>query len=773
MSWSSDFDDDDDDGDTSSVDSTLMSSDDDDEDMEESLEEDEDDEDEEDGTLSDLAGGFSSDASDFHDTPMRTRPPPRTRRPPRPQPPAGLRPSSSESSDPGSPIVARRAKRAQARKKAIVSSSENEADEAEPRPGPSSGLAGTGAQPEADGSSSSDDTGQTECCSICLLKLKGQEIGVPDACEHRYCAECLIEWSENVSTCPIDRRNMRRIQIWQAGQKVRVHKVQKRSTVELTPQDVAGNYFDDTCFCEFCGSGENAHTLLLCDGCDLGYHMVCLEPPLARIPQGRWFCPTCQKAGIGRAPVSRTRLPTPPRFDEFRDTDDSFVVEDGDLDESWRRELDSSFVVPRTVETERIQKRVQQIRRKKAQTKRKTTKRTPKKRRKRKTTTTTASASSSKKKRSSTTTRRKKTSSSRKTKGKGKGKGKSSQRRKPDATEDRAEGTTAPLSLFGRKNDLDFCGDESIYFPENPQPSTSSGVRPRHPDMTHSRAAKILEMSQKAPPKTPEASSSSTMDLLGSIMASQAATLNTHGSQTVSTKLKEVYTKPEGIEQAPLEKCKSPPISRPPYRKTSSSSAVTIASPKETLSKLARIKEHTSQSIKSLSTSIKDKKNSHETNTGESKDLTRIVSKRSSAYHSESKDFSQMESKKIKLEQDAVTFDPTKRSYEPSVSRPSTSSLSSSSVSSSSSSAENSSRSAPFSSSSSLERKTQKLTEISLVVKKYLKPFHERGTISKADYKFVLKKSVEKIFSSHSNRLQPEKVESLVNAYVKGINISY
>lgn len=50
--------------------------------------------------------------------------------------------------------------------------------------------------------------------------------------------------------------------------------------------------FDDVC-CEECGSGKNAPDLLLCDGCDRGYHLYCLKPILAAVPKGSWFCPPC------------------------------------------------------------------------------------------------------------------------------------------------------------------------------------------------------------------------------------------------------------------------------------------------------------------------------------------------------------------------------------------------------------------------------------------------------------------------------------------------
>jgi len=50
--------------------------------------------------------------------------------------------------------------------------------------------------------------------------------------------------------------------------------------------------FDDTA-CEKCGSRDQPKVMLLCDGCDSGYHIHCLDPPLTRIPRGRWFCPAC------------------------------------------------------------------------------------------------------------------------------------------------------------------------------------------------------------------------------------------------------------------------------------------------------------------------------------------------------------------------------------------------------------------------------------------------------------------------------------------------
>ena len=48
--------------------------------------------------------------------------------------------------------------------------------------------------------------------------------------------------------------------------------------------------------CRRCGGDtEEDNDLLLCDtpGCGASYHMWCLEPPLASVPEGDWFCPDC------------------------------------------------------------------------------------------------------------------------------------------------------------------------------------------------------------------------------------------------------------------------------------------------------------------------------------------------------------------------------------------------------------------------------------------------------------------------------------------------
>ena len=65
---------------------------------------------------------------------------------------------------------------------------------------------------------------------------------------------------------------------------------------------------DDVTFCEVCAQSNREDRMLLCDGCDNGYHCECLNPPVHTIPEGSWYCPNCARAnGRGRATATRGR----------------------------------------------------------------------------------------------------------------------------------------------------------------------------------------------------------------------------------------------------------------------------------------------------------------------------------------------------------------------------------------------------------------------------------------------------------------------------------
>jgi PHD-finger len=48
------------------------------------------------------------------------------------------------------------------------------------------------------------------------------------------------------------------------------------------------DFIKDTC--AVCGDGGN---LLICDECEAEFHLACVKPPLASVPEGRWECDDC------------------------------------------------------------------------------------------------------------------------------------------------------------------------------------------------------------------------------------------------------------------------------------------------------------------------------------------------------------------------------------------------------------------------------------------------------------------------------------------------
>lgn len=45
--------------------------------------------------------------------------------------------------------------------------------------------------------------------------------------------------------------------------------------------------------CEHCQSSDDKLNIVVCDGCDLGYHRSCLDPPLQKMPDYDWHCSKC------------------------------------------------------------------------------------------------------------------------------------------------------------------------------------------------------------------------------------------------------------------------------------------------------------------------------------------------------------------------------------------------------------------------------------------------------------------------------------------------
>jgi hypothetical protein len=50
---------------------------------------------------------------------------------------------------------------------------------------------------------------------------------------------------------------------------------------------------DSQLSCSSCLFPDDQASMLLCDFCERGYHMTCLNPPITEVPKGEWACPAC------------------------------------------------------------------------------------------------------------------------------------------------------------------------------------------------------------------------------------------------------------------------------------------------------------------------------------------------------------------------------------------------------------------------------------------------------------------------------------------------
>jgi hypothetical protein len=79
--------------------------------------------------------------------------------------------------------------------------------------------------------------------------------------------------------------------------------------------------------CDACGKTDDAASFLLCDGdgCNGGWHLGCLTPPLQAVPEGNWFCPKCVASGAIRSQCKSAAGEA--GEDESTDDDDSEEAE--------------------------------------------------------------------------------------------------------------------------------------------------------------------------------------------------------------------------------------------------------------------------------------------------------------------------------------------------------------------------------------------------------------------------------------------------------------
>ena len=80
----------------------------------------------------------------------------------------------------------------------------------------------------------------------------------------------------------------RGLQIWREAVKNAQNAAQLAMAFYILETSIAWDKSIMKASCQFCHGGDNENALLLCDGCDRGYHTYCFKPEITTIPEGDW-----------------------------------------------------------------------------------------------------------------------------------------------------------------------------------------------------------------------------------------------------------------------------------------------------------------------------------------------------------------------------------------------------------------------------------------------------------------------------------------------------
>ncbi|XP_075898032.1 PHD and RING finger domain-containing protein 1-like isoform X2 [Nelusetta ayraudi] len=125
---------------------------------------------------------------------------------------------------------------------------------------------------------------ESDKCSICLRPFDKQAVASLESCQHAFCLECILQWSQTANTCPVDRSSFavihqRRCPGGDIQKKIKVSVVQRE-------EDEDEEEASSPLTCEECGRCDRGHQLLM-------HHMDCLASPLNTDTEDGWVCPEC------------------------------------------------------------------------------------------------------------------------------------------------------------------------------------------------------------------------------------------------------------------------------------------------------------------------------------------------------------------------------------------------------------------------------------------------------------------------------------------------
>ncbi|EPR61557.1 PHD-finger domain-containing protein [Toxoplasma gondii GT1] len=245
----------------------------------------------------------------------------------------------------------------------------------------------------------SDDTQGLFCsagdiCAICTEDLlQKDEIGTL-ACMHQFCFTCISRWGGIRNYCPLCKQEFREISrhhfavsprgpvsprksssslrrvrlvfdeavaVRRAGGRLARDSESDATVAQLLAEDQASRGASSQALpapggCQVCGRDTDWDQLLLCDGCEDGYHLYCLTPRFYAVPEGPWYCRQCCEVSttaetntLQTIARERTRLLSSASLSYFLDDEgEETRAEDGDA-RARRRSLRSRASVSPSV----------------------------------------------------------------------------------------------------------------------------------------------------------------------------------------------------------------------------------------------------------------------------------------------------------------------------------------------------------------------------------------------------------------------------------------
>jgi hypothetical protein len=131
--------------------------------------------------------------------------------------------------------------------------------------------------------------GQSEKCPICLSELITQMIGTPGGCNHNFCLDCIMEWSQTSNTCPVDRQVIHVVTMRSSLQGEVIKKVRLKPPMEQQEEDT----IDFILRCGACRGTDTDYGVIVCCTCGQWFHLDCVHLTFVSDSLEGWVCSDC------------------------------------------------------------------------------------------------------------------------------------------------------------------------------------------------------------------------------------------------------------------------------------------------------------------------------------------------------------------------------------------------------------------------------------------------------------------------------------------------